>query len=80
MGLVAQMPAITYVLARIGVVTARWMVKVWRFAVIGILVIAAVISPTGDIPNMLLFALPMVVLYLISILVALVSGRPRTAT
>ena len=80
MGLVSQMPAITYVLARIGVVTARWMVKVWRFAVIAILVIAAVLSPTGDIPNMLLFALPMVVLYLISILVALISGRPRTAT
>lgn len=79
MGLVAQMPAITYVLARIGVVTARWMVKVWRFAVIGILVIAAVLSPTGDIPNMLLFAMPMVVLYLISILVALISGRPRSA-
>jgi sec-independent protein translocase protein TatC len=80
MGLVSQMPAITYVLARIGVVTARWMVKVWRFALIGILVIAAVLSPTGDIPNMLLFAAPMFVLYLISILVALVSGRPRTAT
>jgi sec-independent protein translocase protein TatC len=80
MGLVAQMPAITYVLARIGVVTARWMVKVWRFAVIGILIIAAVLSPTGDILNMLLFAMPMVVLYLISILVAWISGRPRTAT
>jgi len=80
MGLVSQMPAITYVLARIGVVTARWMVKVWRFAVIAILVTAAVLSPTGDIPNMLLFAMPMVVLYLISILVALISGRPRTAT
>ena len=80
MGLVSQMPAITYVLARIGVVTARWMVKVWRFAVIAILVIAAVLSPTGDIPNMLLFAMPMFVLYVISILVALVSGRPRTAT
>jgi sec-independent protein translocase protein TatC len=80
MGLVSQMPAITYVLARIGVVTARWMVKVWRFAVIGILVIAAVLSPTGDIPNMLLFAMPMFVLYVISILVALISGRPRTAT
>lgn len=80
MGLVAQMPAITYVLARIGVVTARWMLKVWRFAVIAILVIAAVLSPTGDIPNMLLFAMPMFVLYVISIVVALISGRPRTAT
>jgi len=77
MGLVAQMPAITYVLARIGVVTARWMVKTWRIAVIVILVAAAVISPTNDIPNMLLFALPMLVLYVISILVAWISGRPR---
>jgi sec-independent protein translocase protein TatC len=80
MGLVAQMPAITYVLARIGVVTARWMLKVWRIAIIVILIVAAVLSPTNDIPNMLLFALPMLVLYVISILVAWISGRPRTAT
>ena len=77
MGLVSQMPAITYVLARIGVVTARWMLKVWRIAVIVILVVAAVLSPTNDIPNMLLFALPMFVLYIVSILVAWISGRKR---
>jgi sec-independent protein translocase protein TatC len=79
MGLVAQMPAITYVLARMGFVTARWMIKTWRISVIVILVAAAVISPTNDIPNMLLFALPMLVLYVISILVAWISGRPRQA-
>lgn len=77
MGLVAQMPAITYILARLGIVTAGWMIKTWRISVIVILVLAAVISPTNDIPNMLLFALPMLVLYVISILVALVAGRPR---
>jgi sec-independent protein translocase protein TatC len=77
MGLVAQMPAITYILARLGIVTARWMVKTWRISVIVILVLAAVISPTNDIPNMLLFALPMLVLYVISIFVAWVAGRPR---
>jgi len=77
MGLVAQMPAITYVLARIGIVTAGWMVKVWRPAVIVILITAAVLSPTNDIPNMLLFAAPMFVLYVVSILVAWICGRPR---
>jgi sec-independent protein translocase protein TatC len=77
MGLVAQMPAITYILARLGILTARWMIKYWRISVIVILVLAAVISPTNDIPNMLLFALPMLVLYVISILVAWVAGRPR---
>ena len=77
MGLVAQMPAITYVLARMGLVTARWMLKVWRVAIIVILIVAAVVSPTNDIPNMLLFALPMFVLYAISIVVAWISGRER---
>ncbi len=77
MGAVAQMPAITYVLARMGLVTARWMLKVWRVAVIVILIVAAVLSPTNDVPNMLLFAAPMFVLYAISIIVAWISGRKR---
>jgi len=77
MGLVAQMPAITYVLARIGLVTAGWMLKVWRVAVIVILIVAAVLSPTNDVPNMLLFAAPMFVLYAISIIVAWICGRKR---
>jgi sec-independent protein translocase protein TatC len=77
MGLVAQMPAITYVLARIGLVTAGWMLRVWRAAVVIILIVAAVLSPTNDVPNMLLFAAPMFVLYAISILVAWICGRER---
>jgi len=80
MGLVFQMPAITYVLARMGIVTATWMLKVWRVAIIVILVAAAVLSPTNDIPNMLLFAAPMLVLYVISIIVAALCGRQRRTT
>jgi sec-independent protein translocase protein TatC len=79
MGLVSQMPAITYVLARIGLITAGWMLRIWRYAVVVILIIAAVLSPTADVPNMLLFAAPMFVLYVISILVAWISGRKRHA-
>ena len=77
MGLVFQMPAITYVLARIGLVTAGWMLRVWRVAVIVILIVAAVLSPTNDVPNMLLFAAPMFALYAISIVVAWICGRAR---
>ena len=80
MGLVAQMPAITYVLARIGLITAGWMLRVWRTAVVIILIVAAVLSPTNDVPNMLLFAAPMFVLYAISIIVAWICGRERTKT
>ncbi len=79
MGIVFQMPAITYVLARIGLVTAKFLIKIWKTALIVILVAAAVLSPTNDIPNMLLFAAPMAILYLISIFVAWIFGRPRTA-
>jgi sec-independent protein translocase protein TatC len=80
MGIVFQMPAVTYVLARIGLVTAGFLVRIWKTALIVILVSAALISPTSDIPNMLLFAAPMIVLYVVSIFVAWIFSRPRTAS
>ncbi|HYP00914.1 MAG TPA: twin-arginine translocase subunit TatC [Pyrinomonadaceae bacterium] len=78
MGLVFQMPAVTYILSRIGLVTAGLLVRVWKTALVVILVAAAIISPTSDVPNMMLFAAPMLVLYVISIFVAWIFGRPRT--
>ena len=80
MGLVFQMPAITYVLSRIGLVTASFLVRVWKTAAIVILIAAAVLSPTGDLPNMMLFAAPMFVLYFVSIFIAWIFGKPRTAS
>jgi sec-independent protein translocase protein TatC len=80
MGVVFQMPAVTYVLARIGLVTAAFMLKIWKTALIVILIASAVLSPTSDIANMLLFAAPMFVLYLISIFVAWIFNKPRTTT
>ncbi|HXD34504.1 MAG TPA: twin-arginine translocase subunit TatC [Pyrinomonadaceae bacterium] len=80
MGLIFQMPAIAYVLSRIGLITAGLMVRVWKTATIVILIVAAIVSPTNDIPNMLLFAAPMLGLYVISIIVAWIFGKPRSAT
>ena len=77
MGIIFQMPAITYVLARIGIITARLMLRVWKTALIVILIAAAVLSPTNDVPNMMLFAAPMIVLYIVSIFVAWMFGKPR---
>jgi sec-independent protein translocase protein TatC len=77
MGIIFQMPAITYVLARIGLVSADLLIKSWRLAIVIILIVAAVVSPTGDIPNLMLFATPMMVLYLISIFIAWFFGRKR---
>jgi sec-independent protein translocase protein TatC len=78
MGIIFQMPAITYVLARIGIVSAKLLVRSWKIAVVVILIVAAVVSPTGDIPNMMLFATPMLALYCVSIFVAWFFGKKRT--
>jgi sec-independent protein translocase protein TatC len=80
MGVIFQMPAITYILARIGLVSASFLVRVWKTSVIVILIVAAIVSPTNDIPNMMLFAAPMLGLYVISILVAWIFGKPRRAS
>jgi sec-independent protein translocase protein TatC len=80
MGVVFQMPAVSYVLSRIGLLTAGFLVRSWKTAAIIIFIAAAVLSPTSDIPNMLLFAAPMLVLYVVSIFVAWIFNRPRTAT
>src|SRR5688572_29298897 len=77
MGVIFQMPAITYVLSRIGLISAPLLLRSWKLALVGILIVAAVVSPTGDIPNLMLFAAPMMVLYLISIFIAWFFGRKR---
>jgi sec-independent protein translocase protein TatC len=77
MGIIFQMPAITYVLARIGIVTAGLMIRTWKIALIVILIVAAVVSPTNDIPNMMLFAAPMIALYIVSIFIAWFFGKKR---
>lgn len=77
MGIIFQMPAITYVLSRIGLVSAGFLIKSWKISLVVILIVAAVVSPTGDIPNMMLFAAPMMLLYIISIFIAWFFGRKR---
>src|SRR5687768_13531466 len=77
MGIIFQMPAVTYVLARIGLVSSAFLIKNWKIALIIILIVAAFVSPTGDIPNLMLFALPMVVLYVFSIFIAWFFGKKR---
>jgi sec-independent protein translocase protein TatC len=77
MGIIFQMPAVTYVLSRIGLVSASFLIKNWKLALIIILIVAAFVSPTGDIPNLMLFALPMVVLYGFSIFIAWFFGKKR---
>jgi sec-independent protein translocase protein TatC len=79
MGLVFQMPVLVFFLARFGVITARFMVTKFKYAVLIIVVLAAVITPSGDAVTLTVFAAPMLVLYCVSIGVAWLVGRKRSA-
>jgi sec-independent protein translocase protein TatC len=81
LGLIFEMPILVFFLAVMRVITARWMLRNLRYAILVIFIIAAIVTPTADILNMCLFAAPMVVLYALSILVAwLVNSARRRAT
>ncbi|MCG3177156.1 MAG: Sec-independent protein translocase protein TatCd [Candidatus Omnitrophica bacterium] len=77
-GTVFQMPLIVYVLAKVGLLTAALMIRGWRIAMVLILIIAGIATPTPDVFNMLIMAVPMLVLYGISIVVAGMAARPAT--
>jgi sec-independent protein translocase protein TatC len=77
-GVSFQFPLIIYGLAALGVVNARSLIKGWRFAIIGIAVLAAAVTPTIDPVNMGLVMLPMIVLYFLSIGMAGLASRGRS--
>ncbi len=69
-GLTFELPLVMFFLARFNVVSARQFAKQWRYAVVIIAVVAAVITPTVDVFNMTLVALPMLGLYVLGIVFA----------
>jgi sec-independent protein translocase protein TatC len=75
MGLVFQMPSIVFFLAKMGVVTARFLLRHIKYAILIIFVTAAVITPSGDALTQSLMAAPMIGLYLISIVIAWIFGK-----
>lgn len=77
MGLVFQMPAVVYFLARLRLVTASFLARNIKYAVLVIFVLAAVITPSGDMMTQSIFAAPMIGLYLLSIGIAWLVGPKR---
>jgi sec-independent protein translocase protein TatC len=77
LGIVFEIPTVTLFLARMGLVSPRLLLKVWRYAVIVIFIVAAILSPTTDVPNLLVFAGPMLILYALSVGIAWVFHRRR---
>lgn len=75
MGTVFEMPVLIAFLSRLGLVTPGFLMRHFRTAVLVIAILAAIITPTGDILTMTVFAGPMILLYLLGVLVAWVSAR-----
>jgi sec-independent protein translocase protein TatC len=69
-GVVFELPIIIYVLAFIGVVTAKQLGSFRRFAIVIVVIVAAVITPTGDPINLGLLAIPMYLLYEVGVIMA----------
>ncbi len=76
-GISFETPLILYFLAWLGLVDAKMLLKGWRFAIVGIAVLAAAITPTPDPFNMMLVMLPLLLLYLLGVFLAWVAGRQR---
>ena len=69
-GIVFELPVLVFLLAKLGFVSSRFLVKNFKYAIIIIFIIAAVITPTPDMVTQSLFAGPMLVLYFLSIGIA----------
>lgn len=67
LGVMFELPILIFLLARIGVVTPGFLIRKFRWAVLIIFVVAALITPTPDIVNLCLFALPTIGLYLLGV-------------
>jgi len=76
-GAVFQMPVLVFALARMGVVTAGFLVRHFKYAVLIIAILGAVLSPGGDIASQMILSGPMLVLYIVSIGVAWVFQKKK---
>jgi len=80
LGIVFQLPTVVFFLAKMKLVTGRFLASNLKYAVLIIFVAAAVITPSGDMMTQLVFAAPMIALYLVSILIAYaVNPRSRAS-
>jgi sec-independent protein translocase protein TatC len=74
-GVTFELPVFTFFLVRLGIWDYRFMIRSFRYAILAIFVIAAMLTPTPDIINQSLLALPMLALYVLSIGVAYIWRR-----
>jgi len=76
-GATFELPVFTFFLVRIGVWDYRFMLRSFRYAIVAIFIIAAILTPTPDVINQSLLAVPMLLLYILSIGIAYIWRRPE---
>jgi sec-independent protein translocase protein TatC len=75
-GIIFELPVATFFLARMGLVTHRMLIHFARYAVVAVFVLAAILTPP-DVATQLLMAVPLLLLYGLSVGVAWTFGKPR---
>ena len=78
-GIVFQLPILVYVLSTLGILTPAFMRSGRRYAIVVILIVAAVITPTPDMMTMIVVSLPLFVIYEVGIIVAGVVEKRKIA-
>ena len=78
-GIVFELPILVYVLSSLGVLTVKFMRSTRRYAVVVILIIAAVVTPTPDMLTMTVVSIPLFILYEVGILVAALVEKRKIA-
>jgi sec-independent protein translocase protein TatC len=80
MGIIFQMPTVVFFMAKMKLLTARFLWRNFRYAILIMFVSAAILTPSGDPWNQAVFAAPMILLYLLSIVIAwMVNPRSKTS-
>jgi sec-independent protein translocase protein TatC len=75
-GLVFELPVVIYFLSKVGLVTTEMLKKYRRFAIVGIFILAAALTPP-DVISQIAMALPLILLYEVSIFITKISGKKR---
>src|SRR5271168_158267 len=79
LGVIFEMPVLIFILSVFGIVTPKFLLKNFRYAMLLITILAAIVTPTPDATTMIVFMAPMVALYLIGVLVSYVVVRRKRA-
>lgn len=80
-GVTFELPVVAFFLARVGMIDHHTLIRPWRYALLGIVILAAVLTPGPDVASQLLLVAPLIVLYVASIGIAYVFSKkpPETA-